>query len=373
MHQIEFSNRIDDIKWLKDQLTKELTKDFDDLQNEIQNKNWLKNALESKDKKTIINAAKRILNTCLNDIQKIWFQKTINKRWASYVLALQVILYEVGLKPWPIDGIRWKQTKEAVEKRQEQNNLWVDGAAWKETIQSLLASISSKEEYHQNIEFSSYRLQIDKDYTITDWQLNLIAPKQVLYNIKSLTLSTHEIGDISELTKVPDLLYLDLQNNNISDISSLTHLTKLIAVNLNENNISDITPLKNFTQLTHLFLGNNKIWDLSPLQSIRTLQKLWLHWDQITHLKEFNTIHYIQHIQHLEITDFIYNEANKENLLTVLKELQNLTTLTLKINDNGNNNIINEKKAWENTIKDFKSEISEMNNNVNIDMQVVSK
>lgn len=95
-----------------------------------------------------------------------------------------------------------------------------------------------------------------------------ITPLTDLINLQVLKAAHCRISDISALRSLSNLTELNLQSNNIADIQPLENLTQLTALYLAGNNISDVKPLAHLTRLTTLEIENNKIRDHSPLDGL---------------------------------------------------------------------------------------------------------
>jgi internalin A len=142
--------------------------------------------------------------------------------------------------------------------------------------------------------------------------------------LEELDLKKTSIADISELSKLRNLIALDLSSNiTLVDISPLANLKKLEVLNLNGDsgidsisslsklsnlrvlilsslNVSDITPLTDLTNLTELSLSWTKITDVAPLKNMTNLRTLYVRSCDISNdnLKELKFLTKLVVIKH---------------------------------------------------------------------------
>ncbi len=350
MNNIEFSNRIDEVKWLQEQLIKELKVDIASLEEEVQNTNSLKSVLESKNQQDIFNAANRILEWCLADMQIMPFQDAVNKRWAAYVLALQIKLKFLGENPWPLNGMRWEKTAEAVKSLQRKKWLKVDWIAWKFMLEKMLVAINHKNELDKGLK-KIWEINIMlhwTHYTIEDGKFVLLVPIEKLQKVTELSIK--EATDISSISWLSNLKSLYLENCNIRDVSVLSSLSNLESLALNNNNITNISALASLSNLKWLWLNNNKIKDISALSSLSNLKSLYLENNNITNISALsslsnlerlwlknNNIHDISMLSWLSNLRMLWLENNNITNIPPLNWLSNLRLLSL------NNNKITDK------------------------------
>ncbi|HBI2169293.1 TPA: lmo0801 family class 1 internalin, partial [Listeria monocytogenes] len=123
-----------------------------------------------------------------------------------------------------------------------------------------------------------------------------------LVNLKTLSLGSNNIHDISDIEKLTALEYLSFSNNpvenpevigNLTNLNTLwlynakirnidftANLPKLKSVYLYNNQISNISEVSNWANIEYLELNNNQITDITPVANLTTLKTLKLN-DQI--------------------------------------------------------------------------------------------
>lgn len=158
------------------------------------------------------------------------------------------------------------------------------------------------------------------------------------YSTLSLSLSHNEITDISSLGDYSsvDKLTIRLSNNQVGNITPLTGLTNLIALSLNRNGISDITPLAGMTQLSQLDLWGNAISDISVLAELTALTWLELEQNHVSNItpisslpvlrrailshNQISTVPDLSGMASLEYIDLSYNQITDTSFLNTLPE-----------------------------------------------------
>jgi hypothetical protein len=149
-NNLDFHGKLDQVDWVKEKIVVEFGSELADLQADVAS-STLESALESKDSAALETAANNVLQKCLDDmkVEHMTFKMMIEKRWAAYVLALQIKLKLSWQNPWSLDGLRGKNTKNAVEVRQQVYNkknpnktIEVNWRTDKNTLQLIIADTS---------------------------------------------------------------------------------------------------------------------------------------------------------------------------------------------------------------------------------------
>ncbi|MBR4658707.1 MAG: PASTA domain-containing protein [Clostridia bacterium] len=94
--------------------------------------------------------------------------------------------------------------------------------------------------------------------------------QEYLNGITSLTLTSKNLENISDISKFPNLTSLNLAGNKINNVSPMKNLKKLETLNLGNNKISSALDLKGLTRLKKLYLlGNPVASDESQIAQLR--------------------------------------------------------------------------------------------------------
>ena len=150
-----------------------------------------------------------------------------------------------------------------------------------------------------------------------------ITPLNGLTSLTTLNLGGNQITNITALTNLTELEWLTLSSNQITDISALANLDELYFLRLTGNQITNITPLAGLDSINNLQLFGNQITDITPLAGLDTLRYLDLRQNQIT-----NTTPLSEHTELLHL----YLSYNQITDLTPLNGLTSLTHLFLTDN-----------------------------------------
>ena len=85
----------------------------------------------------------------------------------------------------------------------------------------------------------------------------------------------HELRSLpSNISEVPNLVYLQVQGTKISDLSILDSAENLQQLNLNNTRVADLSPLEGLPALRLVYLHNTWIKDLSPLVTLPALERV---------------------------------------------------------------------------------------------------
>ncbi|HEX3022061.1 MAG TPA: Ig-like domain-containing protein, partial [Lachnospiraceae bacterium] len=158
---------------------------------------------------------------------------------------------------------------------------------------------------------------------INSKKVNTLEGIQYAKNLKSLTLVSTSIEDISQLAGLTQLNSLSIGSNKIKSISSLSNLVNLTSLSASDNLIKDISPLSNLTKLTSIDLTRDKINDISALRNLTNLDSLSLGQCDITDIIVLSGL--------TKLTSLRMN-YNYISDITPLIGLVNLTTLDLADN-----------------------------------------
>ena len=143
-----------------------------------------------------------------------------------------------------------------------------------------------------------------------------------------LDLSDNNIGDLTSLGELTQLVELDLGVNNISNLAPLAQLTQLTDLFLEVNQISNLAPLAQLTQLTNLSLLLNKIRDISPLAHLKQLTNLYLSRNQVSDVTPLAEL-----TESLTRLGLRHNQVRDVTPLAQLTYLENLDLVENKIID----------------------------------------
>ena len=95
-----------------------------------------------------------------------------------------------------------------------------------------------------------------------------------LEKVPGLSLESHQLTDVKDLEKLPQLKALDLSSNKLTSVNGLEKLTKLTMLNLNDNQLTDVKGLENLTQVERLHLESNQLTSVKGLENLKQLKKL---------------------------------------------------------------------------------------------------
>lgn len=133
-------------------------------------------------------------------------------------------------------------------------------------------------------------------------------------NPKFLSLQNNNISNISQISKMTNLIRLDLDSNKITSIKGLENLKNLITLYLRDNPIEDISSLKGLENLEALHLRNTKIKDITALKELKKLHRLYvdeneLNDDYFETIKSFKTLNTI-FVDKINMDDFSWLKGN---------------------------------------------------------------
>ncbi len=149
-----------------------------------------------------------------------------------------------------------------------------------------------------------------------------ISPLKRLTNIVELWLHDNQIIDISELSELKEIRTLSLHLNQISDISPLMNLTNMKVLLLSDNHIIDISPLANLTNVTELNLYNNQIRDITALKNLTKLERLSLSKNDIIDIAVLKDLVLIRQL-YLAYNDIVDVEPLKDSNNLIFLNLNN--------------------------------------------------
>jgi internalin A len=103
-----------------------------------------------------------------------------------------------------------------------------------------------------------------------------LGPLQHLTSLKSLSIRSRHISDITPLRDLTALEYLKVRGEDIADLSPLTGMTALKSLDLAGVTAPDLTALAPLTALERLSIQCDQVTDLSPLAGLHRLKSLKL-------------------------------------------------------------------------------------------------
>ena len=148
-----------------------------------------------------------------------------------------------------------------------------------------------------------------------------------IWDCRRFVLTNYEIEDISDLSKLVNLVGLDLSGNNITDISPLEHLTELEELFLMGNKIKDILPLSKLENLKALDLSYNRIMDISPLSKLEKMEALDLSYNRIMDISP------LKNLTGLEKLSLVNTQIKDIYPLNDLKEIKSIALSDNQIKD----------------------------------------
>jgi len=144
----------------------------------------------------------------------------------------------------------------------------------------------------------------------------MVSPERLNLDRRSLTVCPVLEGE-------DQLRLLNFENNNIGRISNLKNLPNLIFLDLYNNQIKEVTGLDSLGTLRVLMLGKNYIRKIERLESLLKLDVLDLHSNRITK---------IQNLSHLRDLRVLNLAGNHIDVMENLEGLVSLTELNLRRN-----------------------------------------
>ena len=142
-----------------------------------------------------------------------------------------------------------------------------------------------------------------------------------LINLRSITLSDNNVGDISFVEKSNRTLrILTIRNNPIKDISCLKKIYCLRKLDLDTTNIEDISPIAEKGTVHSLRIANSPITSLDAFAGNRELEVLSLEYTDVT---DFSFLKELPRLKELTI----YTDKDVDE--TIFYELKGLTKLSL--------------------------------------------
>lgn len=110
------------------------------------------------------------------------------------------------------------------------------------------------------------------DITIFDYKLKSLKGIEYFKNLKSISISSGDIKDISGLAKLPLLEKIDISWCYINKLPDFSGCPKLKEIRLSMNNLRDVSNLITAPNLEYLDLGSNFIEDISPIAGLTKLK-----------------------------------------------------------------------------------------------------
>ena len=101
-----------------------------------------------------------------------------------------------------------------------------------------------------------------------------LTPLSGMTKLTELQLSGNTISDVGVLSLMTDLEVVSLSNNPITSIAGLAACSKLKTLDITRCSITSLGSLSEKSALTSLLADNNQIADLSPLEGCNSLERL---------------------------------------------------------------------------------------------------
>ena len=169
--------------------------------------------------------------------------------------------------------------------------------------------------------------------------------QNTLMEIKNINIApNHEIDDLSEFTKFPNIEFLSASEQKLRSIKPLENLPRLTYLMLGMNKIENVDPLAGLKDLKNLDLIANQVENIDKLGGLRKLERFDIRKNKIHDISvienypklklfqaDYNKIRFIPSMEKLSSIEELYLNSNK---ITVLTPLKGLRLKTLEIADN---------------------------------------
>lgn len=177
-----------------------------------------------------------------------------------------------------------------------------------------------------------------EELTLTDCTLaDSLKPISILPALTKLTITGSTISTVADLQKATGLTWLDLSHNAIGDLSPLAGMKNMETLLLDHNAISDISALSGMPQLKRVSLSHNIITSMAPLASCGRLADLDVSYNKID---AFTAVDELPALERLDASNNVIADVGKlpectslvrlyvgGNKLTDLGALSSLTNL----------------------------------------------
>ena len=119
--------------------------------------------------------------------------------------------------------------------------------------------------------------------------------------LRVLMLGKNRIKHISNLSKLIKLDVLDLHSNTIAKVEQLDALSELRVLNLAGNKLTELDGLSGLQSLTELNVRRNYIDKIGSLQQVQSLQRLFLSNNKIHSLDAIDCFFHLRHLMELSL------------------------------------------------------------------------
>ena len=214
----------------------------------------------------------------------------------------------------------------------------------------VLAQIGSRAAMQTLTDYAQAAYQIEDEYEQFGYAFGRgwytfdvdLYTREVLFYVKTLSLSGTSVEDISPLRELSQLQSLSLSGTSVEDISPLRGLSQLQSLSLSGASVEDISPLRELSQLQSLYLDETSVKDISPLRGLSQLQSLSLSGasvEDISPLRELSqlqslslsgtSVEGISPLRGLSQLQSLSLDGTSVKDISSLKELSQLQILTL--------------------------------------------
>ncbi len=117
-----------------------------------------------------------------------------------------------------------------------------------------------------------------------------LEPLSLLYNLKTLDISSTGISDLTPIRNLTELVELNLSDTKISDLSPLKYAARLEYLNINKTAIEDVSVLGKLQGLRNLKMSRTMVNDFTPIAQLNSLNKADLSETRLADLSPFETL-----------------------------------------------------------------------------------
>jgi Leucine-rich repeat (LRR) protein len=115
-------------------------------------------------------------------------------------------------------------------------------------------------------------------------RLSAIGPLRELTRLRSLNVSSTQVGDLAPLAGLSALQTLEVSGTQVGDLAPLAGLSALQTLDVSHTKVSNLSPLADLSALQTLDVSHTKVSNLSPLADLSALQTLEAWFTQVSDL-----------------------------------------------------------------------------------------
>ncbi|NLC72749.1 MAG: hypothetical protein GX684_03125 [Ruminococcaceae bacterium] len=170
--------------------------------------------------------------------------------------------------------------KDTEEARVLLSNCWAGKGDLPRAIKVLESWLSKNSGTKASAQLEEYKKKLAEEQET----VIIIAEQRVKGDAQTLAITKKTLTDedMNNIATLKELKSLSITSCSLSDISKLGGLVKLETLILSDNNIQDLTPLSSLIELRTLYLDKNPAGDYKPLYGLKNLKTLDIRGREIT-------------------------------------------------------------------------------------------